>query len=39
MTLENLLGRLLERIEPDAASIGRLLEAARRSLPMLGWPR
>ncbi|MNQ84759.1 hypothetical protein D3C85_998980 [compost metagenome] len=32
MTLENLLGRLLERIEPDDAIIGRLLEAAKRSL-------
>lgn len=32
MTLENLLGRLLERIEPDDANVGRLLEAAKRSL-------
>ncbi|MCE5364986.1 HEPN domain-containing protein [Pseudomonas anguilliseptica] len=32
MTLENLLGRLLERIEPDDANVARLLEAARRSL-------
>jgi uncharacterized protein (UPF0332 family) len=32
MTLENLLGLALQAIEPDAASIGRLLDAARRSL-------
>jgi HEPN domain-containing protein len=32
MTLENLLGRLLERIEPDDANVVRLLEAAKRSL-------
>lgn len=32
MTLENLLGRLLERIEPDDANVRRLLEAAKRSL-------
>lgn len=32
MTLENLLGLSLEAIEPDSASIRRLLEAAQRSL-------
>ncbi|MBW7015042.1 hypothetical protein [Pseudomonas sp. N040] len=32
MTLENLLGLSLEAIEPDPASIRRLLEAAQRSL-------
>lgn len=32
MTLHNLLGVSLESIQPDAASITRLLEAARRSL-------
>lgn len=32
MTLHNLLGVSLETIEPDAASIGRLLEAAQASL-------
>jgi hypothetical protein len=32
MTLENLLGLSLEAIEPDSASIRRLLDAAQRSL-------
>lgn len=32
MTLSNLVGRTLESIEPDAASIQRLLEAAQASL-------
>lgn len=32
MTLHNLLGVSLDSIEPDAASIGRLLEAAQASL-------
>lgn len=32
MTLENLLGVSLQAIEPDRASINRLLEAATRSL-------
>lgn len=32
MTLNNLVGRTLESIEPDAASIQRLLEAAQASL-------
>jgi len=32
MTLSNLAGRTLEPIEPDAASIQRLLEAAQASL-------
>lgn len=32
MTLKNLLGISLESIEPDAASIARLLEAAQASL-------
>lgn len=32
MTLDNLLGLSLERVEPDAASIHRLLEAAQCSL-------
>lgn len=32
MTLENLLGRTLETVTPDAASIARLLEAAEASL-------
>ncbi len=32
MILDNLLGLSLERVEPDAASIKRLLEAARCSL-------
>jgi hypothetical protein len=32
MTLDNLIGKLLERIEPDSAAIQRLLEAARRNI-------
>ena len=32
MTLENLLGRMLERIEPDRLTIRRLLEAAERNI-------
>lgn len=32
MGLDNLLGISLERIEPDAVSIGRLLTAARRNI-------
>lgn len=32
MTLQNLLGLSLENVQPDAASIGRLLEAAQCSL-------
>lgn len=32
MTLDNLIGKLLERIEPDSAAIQRLLEAAQRNL-------
>mgnify|MGYP006392867483 CR=1 FL=1 len=32
MTLENLLGVSLQAVEPDRASINRLLEAAARSL-------
>ena len=32
MTLANLLGLLLERVEPDAVNIGRLMGAAGRSL-------
>lgn len=32
MTLQNLLGSSLEAIEPDAANIQRLLEAAQRNL-------
>ena len=32
MTLDNLLGRTLERVEPDRLTIGRLLEAAARNL-------
>lgn len=32
MTLENLLGRTLETVTPDAASIARLLEAVEASL-------
>lgn len=32
MTLDNLLGMSLERIEPDALTIQRLLEAAKRNL-------
>jgi len=32
MTLDNLVGRTLERIEPDPATIVRLLRAAERNL-------
>jgi hypothetical protein len=32
MTLKNLEGKTLEAVEPDAAAIRRLLDAARRSL-------
>ncbi len=32
MTLDNLVGNTLERIDPDPEIIGRLLEAARRNL-------
>lgn len=32
MTLDNLLGLSLEAVQPDAASIARLLEAAQCSL-------
>lgn len=32
MTLDNLIGKLLERIEPDSAAIQRLLEAAQRNI-------
>ena len=32
MTLDNLIGKSLERIEPDSAAIQRLLEAAQRNL-------
>ncbi len=32
MTLENLIGKTLERIEPDPAAIVRLLRAAERNL-------
>lgn len=32
MSLDNLLGRSLERIEPDTATIRRLREAARRNI-------
>ena len=32
MKLDNLLGRTLETVEPDAATIGRLLEASQNSL-------
>ncbi|MDX3775591.1 DNA-binding protein [Chromatiaceae bacterium AAb-1] len=32
MTLDNLIGRLLERIEPDANSIQRLIAAAERNI-------
>lgn len=32
MTLDNLIGKLLERIEPDNAAIQRLLEAAQRNI-------
>lgn len=39
MTLENLIGRTLERIEPDAAAIVRLLRAAERNLADAGVDR
>lgn len=32
MTLDNLIGKLLERINPDSAAIQRLLDAARRNI-------
>ena len=32
MTLDNLIGKLLERIEPDNAAIQRLLEASQRNI-------
>jgi uncharacterized protein (UPF0332 family) len=32
MTLDNLIGKSLERIEPDSAAIERLLKAAQRNL-------
>lgn len=32
MTLDNLIGTLLERINPDSAAIQRLLEAAQRNI-------
>mgnify|MGYP001762312077 CR=1 FL=1 len=32
MTLDNLIGKLLERIHPDSAAIGRLIEAAQRNI-------
>ena len=32
MTLDNLVGNTLERIEPDPAAIGRLVRAAERNL-------
>lgn len=32
MTLDNLLGRTLDKIEPDSTTIKRLLEAATRNL-------
>lgn len=32
MTLDNLIGKLLERINPDSAAIQRLLEAAQRNI-------
>jgi len=32
MTLDNLIGKSLERIEPDSAAIQRLLEAAKRNI-------
>ncbi|MCC5865693.1 MAG: HEPN domain-containing protein [Wenzhouxiangella sp.] len=36
MTLDNLLGNTLERIEPDPAAIRRLLQAAERNLADAG---
>lgn len=32
MTLDNLIGKSLERIDPDSAAIRRLLEAAQRNI-------
>lgn len=32
MTLDNLIGKSLEHIEPDSAAIRRLLEAAQRNI-------
>lgn len=32
MTLDNLIGKLLERIEPDPIAIKRLLDAAKRNI-------
>ena len=32
MTLDNLIGKLLERIEPDPVSVKRLLDAAERNI-------
>lgn len=32
MTLDNLIGKLLERIEPDQYAIQRLVEAAQRNI-------
>lgn len=32
MTLDNLIGKLLERINPDSSAIQRLLEAAQRNI-------
>ena len=39
MTLDNLVGRTLERIEPDPAAIARLLRAAERNLADAGVDR
>lgn len=36
MTLDNLLGRMLEAVEPDALTITRLLEAAARNIKDAG---
>jgi hypothetical protein len=35
MTLDNLIGKLLERITPDSAAIQRLLEAAYKAIMQL----
>ena len=32
MTLDNLLGMRLERVEPDALMVQRLIEAAKRNI-------
>jgi hypothetical protein len=32
MTLDNLIGKLLERIEPDQIAVQRLLDAAERNI-------